>query len=64
VHARESVAGLVEVEVLANRVRLAGDWLPEVGRVAVSAVQFATLRHFLEIAEQVAVCAIVALRED
>ena len=31
VHASESVAELVKIELLANRVRLAGDGLPEVG---------------------------------
>jgi hypothetical protein len=41
-----------------------GDRLPEVSRVAMAAIEFATLRHFLEITEQVAICAIVAVRED
>ena len=45
VHARECVAELVKVELLADRVRLARDWLPEVGRFTMAAVQFATLCH-------------------
>ena len=53
VHARECVPELVKVELLANRVRLASDWFSEVGRVAMPAVQFATLRHSLEITKQV-----------
>src|SRR5271166_2200160 len=42
VHARERVAEFVEVELLADRVLLAGDWLPEVLRVAVPAIQLTT----------------------
>ena len=45
----------MQVELLANRVVLAGDWLPEVLRVAVPAIEFAMQRNILEITEQVTV---------
>ena len=36
-HARERVAELVKIELLTNRVRLAGDWFSEASRVAMAA---------------------------
>ncbi|MGA8619744.1 MAG: hypothetical protein WB660_14655 [Candidatus Sulfotelmatobacter sp.] len=55
---------LVKIELLADGVRLAGDWLFEVRRVAMAAIEFATLRHFFEITEQMAIRATFAIRED
>jgi len=63
-HTSEGVAELVEVELLANRVVLAGDWLPEVLRIAVSAIQLAAQRNVLEIPEQVTVGPILLVGED
>src|ERR1700677_567621 len=63
-HASECMPELVKVELLTNCVRFAGHRLSEVSRVAMAAVQFATLRHFLEIAEQMAIRVTFAIRED